>query len=96
MRGSSTAPALARRCRAADPMPGVKRYAWYRRQGVVASVPLVVCTSWVEGAPFAYVITGNGVSVIDTTTNVVTATVPLAEPAYGVTVNRAGSRVVFG
>src|SRR5262245_6062491 len=45
--------------------------------------------------PFAYVLAGSpvAVSIIDTTTNTVTTTVPLAEPASGVAVNRAGSRV---
>ena len=51
--------------------------------------------SSVQAAPFAYVIKSESltVSVIDTATNTVTATVALTQTPFDVAVNPAGTRV---
>ena len=49
----------------------------------------------IEAAPFAYITNSgsNNISVIDTATNTVVATVPVGILPYGVSVNTAGTRV---
>ena len=56
-------------------------------------LPLVVVNAW--GAPFAYITNGpsQNVSVIDTATNTVVATVPIGLGTSGVAVDPSGTRV---
>src|SRR5574340_1217878 len=58
-------------------------------------VCLLGCVNLAHAAPFAYIAnnTDSTVSVIDTATNTVTATVTVDLKPYGVAVNPAGSRV---
>ena len=65
----------------------------------VIGLPIAFLFSWIaHAAPFAYITNGNSnsVSVIDTATNVVVATIPVGSAPIGVAVNAAGSRVYIG
>ncbi|KAF0218757.1 MAG: YVTN beta-propeller repeat-containing [Geobacteraceae bacterium] len=58
-------------------------------------VCLLGCANFAHAAPFAYIANNadNTVSVIDTATNTVTATVTVDQKPYGVAVNPSGGRV---
>jgi YVTN family beta-propeller protein len=62
---------------------------------VAASVLLVICTSWVHAAPFAYIANefSDSVSVIETNSYQVVAEIPVGDAPYGVNVLPGGSRV---
>ena len=56
---------------------------------------VVLPVSWAQASPFAYIINNfsNRVSVIDTESNAVTATVAVGSGPFGVAVNSSGTRV---
>jgi uncharacterized protein (TIGR03437 family) len=60
---------------------------------LLAKVVLVLVFAGSAGAQYAYIATSSGISVINTATNTVTATVKVGSHNYGVVVNPAGTRV---
>ena len=62
---------------------------------LVSTAMILMLVSIVGAAPFAYITNSgsNNVSVIDTSTDTVTATVPVGDYPYGVAVNPDGTKV---
>jgi YVTN family beta-propeller protein len=76
---------------------GIDRLGWGRRLGLLSLIgalgPLWFGTMPAQAAPFAYIASGGAVSVIDTATNTVTATVPKVPTGIGVAVHPTGTFV---
>ena len=81
---------------------GISGLVWGRRVGLLGLIGALVLvglgTAPVQAAPFAYItnFSSNTVSVIDTATNAVVATVPVGRGPEGVAVHPAGTRVYVG
>ncbi len=70
---------------------GSRASSWIVAVGVALAV---ICASSPHAAPFAYITNdSNNVSVVDTATNTVIATIPVGNSPVGVAVDPAGRRV---
>ena len=73
----------------------IRRGLVFRKALGITVLALLMLVSIAGAAPYAYITNGgsNTVSVIDTATNSVTATVPVGSSPYGAAVNSDGTKV---